>query len=94
MLEGTDRLALAVKERGPAAATFKQIFDAEVVDDVTDRTLGARRMTLQWGRDQLELLEPIGPGPVMDFLDQGKRGIFAGGFALADPAALASHLEA
>ena len=94
MLEGTDRLALAVKERGPAAATFKQIFDAEVVDDVTDRILGARRMTLQWGRDQLELLEPIGPGPVMDFLDQGKRGIFAGGFALADPAALASHLEA
>jgi hypothetical protein len=94
MLERTDRLALAVKERAPAAETFARIFDTEIVEDVQDRTLGAWRMTLQWGQDQLELLEPAGPGPVLDFLEQGHRGIFAGGFSLADPAALAARVGA
>jgi hypothetical protein len=93
MLERTDRLALAVKERGPAAETFQRLFDARIIDDREDSVLVARRLTLQWGRDQLELLEPSGPGPVAAFLEGGKRGIFAGGFSLADPAALAAHLE-
>jgi len=93
MLDRTDRLALAVPERTVAAETYRQIFDSEIVDDVDDPVLGAMRMTLQWGRDQLELLEPTGPGPVEQFLTQGKRGIFAGGLALADPAVLAARLE-
>lgn len=93
MLECTDRLALAVVEAAPAVETFRQLFDCEVVGDVADREAGARRVTLQWGRDQLELLEPSGKGPVADFLGAGRRGVFAGGFSLADPAALATRLE-
>jgi hypothetical protein len=85
MLERTDRLALAVDEVTSAIETFHRIFDCEIVGDGADAEAGARRVTLQWGQDQLELLEPSGPGPVADFLKQGRRGIFAGGFALADP---------
>jgi catechol 2,3-dioxygenase-like lactoylglutathione lyase family enzyme len=92
MLERTDRLALAVKDAEPAIETFRGIFDAQVVGDVADAAAGARRVTLQWGCDQLELLEPTAPGPVADFIQKGRRGAFAGGFALADPAGLAARL--
>ncbi len=93
MLERTDRLALAVPDAVPAIETFETIFDCEVVDDRADARAGARRVTLQWGRDQLEILEPTGTGPVADFIRQGHRGVFAGGFSLRDPAALAARLE-
>lgn len=46
------------------------------------------------GRDELELLQPSGPGPVSAFVEQGRRGVFAGGFGLRDPAALAARLAA
>lgn len=93
LLERTDRIALAVKEATPAIETYARIFDTQVVDNRHDRQAGARRVTLQWGRDQLELFEPAGPGPAADFIDRGRRGLFLGGFSLADPAALAAHLE-
>ena len=92
MLERTDRLALAVPAVDPAIETYAQIFDCEVVDDRHDDDAGARRVTLQWGQDQLELFEPAGPGPVYDFLKSERSGLFAGGFSLADPAALAERL--
>ena len=93
MLERTDRLALAVEDAAEAIETFRTLFETDVVGDVSDAVAGARRVTLQWGRDQLELFEPNGPGPVADFIKAGRRGLFAGGFALADPAALAGRLE-
>ena len=93
MLERTDRLALAVVEADPAAESFAQIFDAEVIGDERDAEAGARRVTLQWGRDLVELHEPTGDGPAARFLEQGRRGIFLGGFSLADPGALAARLE-
>ena len=93
MLERTDRLALAVPDVDAAISTYARIFDCTVVDDRRDVEAGARRVTLQWGQDQLELLEPQGPGPVLDFLQRERSGIFAGGFSLADPAALANRLE-
>lgn len=93
MLERTDRLALAVPAADAAIETYKQLFDCVVVDDRKDAEAGARRVTLQWGQDQLELMEPVGPGPVRDFLKSERSGVFAGGFSLSDPAALAARLE-
>ncbi|HJL60770.1 MAG TPA: VOC family protein [Pseudomonadales bacterium] len=93
MLERTDRLALAVPSADRAIETYQQIFNCEVVGDQQDKEVGARRVTLQWGQDQLELMEPLGPGPVYDFLKQERSGVFAGGFALADPASLAARFE-
>ena len=93
MLKQTDRLALAVTDADEAATSFKKIFDSVVIDDISDKEANARRVTLQWGCDQLELFEPRGSGPVADFINSGKRGIFAGGFALKDPAALAERID-
>ena len=93
MLEQTDRLALAVPDAEQAASGLNAIFDSVVVDDTLDSDANARRLTLQWGCDQLELYEPKGPGPVADFIDGGKRGLFAGGFALPDPSIVAARIE-
>src|SRR5262245_37349631 len=92
MLERTDRLALAVPDAGAARATFRDLFDCEIAGDESDAAAGARRVTLAFGRDLIELFEPRGAGPVADFLSAGRRGIFAGGFALRDPAKLAARL--
>lgn len=94
MLQRTDRLALAVPDRHKAAEAFAQIYDSQPVDDAMDAAFNAHRLTLGWGRDQLELLEPAGDGPVRAFLDENRRGIFAGGVASQDPAAVAARLEA
>jgi hypothetical protein len=93
MLERTDRIALAVVDLDTAIESYRVLFDAEVVGDVKDPLAAARRVTLQWGRDQIELLQPSGPGPVAAFIEQGRRGAFAGGFGLRDPAALVARLE-
>ena len=93
LLHQTDRLALAVPDADKAAAGLNKIFDSIVVGDIKDNEANARRVTLQWGCDQLELFEPKGSGPVADFISSGKRGIFAGGFALQDPAAVAEKIE-
>ena len=93
MLEQTDRLALAVRDADEAAISLNTIFDSVVVDDSKDVTANARRVTLQWGYDQLELYEPNGPGPVANFISSGQRGIFASGFALKQPALLAEKIE-
>jgi hypothetical protein len=92
--EQTDRVALVVPNADRVAEDFSAIFATEVVDDTKDDVAVARRVTLQWGHDQVELFEPLGDGPSAEFLKQGRSGLFAGGFALADPAGLASHLEA
>jgi hypothetical protein len=93
MLERTDRLALAVRDASAAAADFATLFDTEIVDTRVDPDCAATRITLQWGQDQIEVLEPTGDGPVASFLEAGRSGIFAGGFSLADPATLATRLR-
>jgi hypothetical protein len=89
----TDRVALAVEDADRVAGEFSDIFATEIVGDTHDNVAVARRLTLQWGHDQLELFEPLGDGPSAQFLARGSTGLFAGGFALADPAGLASHME-
>lgn len=92
MLEYTDRLALVVLDVESAIDDFELIFDCVVVDDHFDAEACARRVTLQWGRSQVELMQPRGPGPAGDFIHCGRNGVFLGGFSLQDPAALAGHL--
>ena len=91
VLERTDRIGLVVPDADAAADTYRRIFDCRVIDDQNDRTTAARRVTLQWGQDQVELHEPRGEGAAADFITQGRRGLFSGGFALADPGACAAR---
>ena len=93
LLERTDRIGLSVPDADAAAESYRRLFDTRVVGDEADRVAASRRVTLQWGQDQVELHEPRGEGAAGDFLSQGRRGLFSGGFALADPAACAARLE-
>ncbi len=92
-MDRVDRLALVVPGADEAAKTYATIFDTEIVGDEKDVEAGARRVTLQWGHDQLELFEPTGPGPAQSFLEAGRRGLFLAGFACDDPSALAARIE-
>jgi len=94
MLERTDRLALAVDDADAAAASFAKIFDTEVVGEESDPQVVARRVTLQWGQDQVELYEPTGAGSAAKFIESGRSGLFAGGFTASDPSRVAAQLEA
>ena len=93
VLERTDRIALAVANADVAIESYRVLFDAEVAGDEKDPVAVARRVTLQWGEAQVEIYEPLGDGPAADFVRAGRRGLFAGGFSLSEPAALASRLE-
>jgi hypothetical protein len=93
LLERTDRIGLVVPDADAAAETYRRIFDSTIAGDELDRIAGARRVTLQWGQDQVELYQPRGHGAAADFVARGGRGLFTGGFALADPAACAARLE-
>lgn len=93
MLERTDRIALAVPDAEAAIEDYRVLFDAEVADDRKDAEAGARRVTLGFGEDEVEIYQPLGDGPAADFVRSGRRGLFAGGFSLADPGALAARME-
>jgi hypothetical protein len=93
LLERTDRIGLVVPDADAAAETYRRIFDSTIAGVEIDRIAGARRVTLQWGQDQVELYQPRGDGGAADFVARGRRGLFTGGFALADPAAAATRLE-
>jgi hypothetical protein len=92
MLERVDRMQLAVRDREEAAATFAAVLGAEKVRDDTVRALGARRTVVRAGRAEFELLEADGEGILARHLSQRPEGIFAGGFATRDIAALGARL--
>ncbi len=94
MLQLLDRVSLAVSDVNAAIECCEDIFGSLVVDEIFDRECCARRVSMQLGESLLELMEPRGPGPVLDFIDQHKEGAFAIGLAVTDPAKFADSLAA
>lgn len=90
-----DRIQLVTPDRAATAAAWSALLDAEVAGEDKLAALAARRTTLALGTSEVELLEPDGAGAVADFAAAaGGAGLFAAGFAVEDPAALAAHLRA
>ena len=94
MLEHVDRVQIAVRDRAAAAETFGHVFGGETVRDDEVKTLAAKRRVVHAGASELELLEPSGPGPVQDYVEEWREGLFAAGFSTKDVAALAKRLDA
>ncbi len=88
MLIWVDRMHIAVRDRGAAEETFRELLGAEKVGDHGGDLLRAGRTVVQAGEGELELLEPAGDGPVGAHLERWGEGIFAAGFATADLSAL------
>ncbi|MEX2226695.1 MAG: VOC family protein [Dehalococcoidia bacterium] len=93
MLEQVDRVQIAVNDIDRAAATFRDVFEAQQVRDDELRIAGAHRRVMHAGRSEFELLSPSGAGPVQDFLSEWGEGLFAAGFSTPDVPALAARLR-
>src|SRR5256885_850446 len=94
MLARVDRVQLAVYDRGEAAGAFARLLGTETLSEDAVAPLAARRTTLALGRAAVELLEPDGAGPVDAHVRRVGPGLFAGGFAVDDVAALRASLAA
>ncbi len=94
MLQRVDRIQLAVRDCAAAADTFCDLLGAERVRDDILRLSAARRLVVQAGESEFELLEPTGDGPVAQHLERWGEGIFAAGFATGDLSALTGRLDA
>lgn len=89
-----DRVVLAVPHVSTSIEYCEDLFGCLVVDEIFDREGCARGVVLQIGENLLEFMEPCGPGPVLDFIEQGGTGAFAVGLAVPDPASIANSLSA
>jgi catechol-2,3-dioxygenase len=70
MLERVDRVQLTVRDRKAAARTFGDILGAGPVEESDSAHLGARRTVLALGESEVELCEPVGPGPALIILSR------------------------
>jgi catechol 2,3-dioxygenase-like lactoylglutathione lyase family enzyme len=94
MLERVDRMQLAVRDGAEAARSFGAILGAEKVREDALSLYSAKRTVVQAGDSEFELLEPNGPGPVADHIEQWREGIFAAGFSTNDLGDVSSSMSA
>lgn len=94
MLARVDRVQLAAADRKAVTAALVRLLGAAPVREDAVQPLAARRTTLALGTSEIEILAPDGPGPVAHHLSTHGPGLFAAGFAVADPDALRSRLAA
>ena len=93
MLEGIDRVQLAVPSRRAAARGWQDLLGAEHDGDDRVAALGASRSTYRLGDGWLEFLEPDGAGPVADAVAARGGHLFAAGASARDVEALAGRLR-
>lgn len=94
MLERVDRMLLAVRDADSAAGTFAATLGAKRVSEDSHPLFNARRVTVQAGDSEFELLEPAGEGPVSQHIDRWGEGAFAAGFSTRSVSDVARTLEA
>jgi hypothetical protein len=93
MLETVDRILVVVGDRTAAAATWRTLLGAVAVSDGTSEALNARITTMQVGDSEVDLLEPLGPGPAANFQRSYGEGLLGVGFTTRSLDALARHLD-
>ena len=93
MLTDLDRIVVAARYRRPVAQALCRVLGAEVVGRDHLSFWSAERTILRAGISEIEVLEPKGVGAVADFIGRRGPGLFAVGFASADPEKFRAHLE-
>ena len=94
MLSRVDRIQLAVPDRNEAVATWQALFGADKVGEDGSRALNAHRTTVQAGITLFEFLEPAGPGPVADFVEAWRGGLYGVAFSAPHVQSMAKHFDA
>jgi catechol 2,3-dioxygenase-like lactoylglutathione lyase family enzyme len=94
MLDGVDRMLLAVRDRAAAVATFADLLGAEKVrDDEIEHPYNCHRTVVHAGDSEFEFLEPADEGLVAEHLERWGEGIFAAGFSTSDLPDIARRME-
>jgi methylmalonyl-CoA/ethylmalonyl-CoA epimerase len=74
---GVDHVGIAVEHADPATRRFIKMFGCRVVHDES-LAIGVRIVHLAVGGDngaEVQLVEPLGPGPIRDFIDGRGEGL-------------------
>lgn len=93
MLERVDRMQVVVRDRARAAQTFSSLLGARAERESGSDYLNAERSILRLGESELELVQPVGPGPARDHLERWGEGLFAAGYCTSQFDALAERLS-
>lgn len=93
MLTGVDRIQACAARAEEVAGRWVELLDGEIVGEDRIDLLRARRLTVAVGDSLVEVLEPLGPGPVADHLESRRGGPFAAGLATADLDGVATRLR-
>ncbi|MBI2766407.1 MAG: VOC family protein [Chloroflexi bacterium] len=93
MLSRVDRVQLVVADRAAAVETWEALFGAVKVAEGGSRFLNAHRTTVQAGVSLFEFLEPAGPGPIWDFAERWRGGLYGVGFSTPDMLQAVRHLN-
>lgn len=86
--QAVDHVAIAVADADAAARTFASLLGYAVTGDEVVRAAGVRLVYLSGATDadvtQLQLVQPLGPGPVAEFLASHGEGLHHVCFRTAD----------
>ncbi len=93
MLERVDRMQVVVADRAKAADTFGRLLGAQAHREAGSEALNAERSVMRVGESELELVQPVGPGPARDHLERWGEGLFAAGYSTRQFDALAERLS-
>lgn len=92
-MDRVDRVQVAVKSGGEAAATFAKLLGTQIARKAPSTYLGAKRTIIAFGESEIELCEPDGTGRVADFLKERGEGLMTAGLSCAKPNRLRKRLE-
>jgi hypothetical protein len=93
MLTELDRIVIATRYRQPVVRALGDVLGAELVGSDHLPFWSAHRTTLRAGLGEIEVLEPSGVGALAESVGRRGPGLFAVGFASADPGKFRAHLE-
>jgi Glyoxalase/Bleomycin resistance protein/Dioxygenase superfamily len=81
---GLKRYSIAVRDLTPAVTFFREAFGAEVLYEASRLGAAARAVGLGLADTVAELISPVGPGPVADYLERYGERIRATVLAVRD----------
>ena len=93
MLSRVDRVQVSTRDPDTVADSWVRLLDAREVGRDTIAALSAKRITLEVGNCQIEVLSPDGEGIVQSHLASNPGGPFAAGFATQDLSAVKTRLK-
>ncbi|GAA5233576.1 VOC family protein [Verticiella sediminum] len=93
MFKNVDRILVAVQDLDQAEQNYRNILGATPIEDFESRYLNAKVRRIALGASEVELCQPLGPGPIATRLQEKGEGLVCGGVTTDDLTSFAKHLD-